>query len=71
MQAGVGLLVSDMMPTYLIISRYSHNYAQFCQLLHSSRFNLAVCSPCDRRGNEERIYIVATKDKTMGFIHIA
>ena len=33
MQAGVGLLVSDM-----IIPRYSHNYAQLCQLLNSNSF---------------------------------
>src|SRR3954463_4873593 len=38
MQAGVGLLVSDMMPIYMIIPRYSHNYAQFCQLLNSNLF---------------------------------
>ena len=39
MQAGVGLLVSDVMPIYMIIPRYSHNYAQFCQLLNSNLFN--------------------------------
>ena len=38
MQAGVGLLVSDVMPIYIIIPRYSHNYAQFCQLLNSNLF---------------------------------
>ena len=38
MQAGVGLLVSDMMNVYMIIPRYSHNYAQFCQLLNSNSF---------------------------------
>ena len=38
MQAGVGLLVSDVMPIYMIIPRYSHNYAQFCQLLNSILF---------------------------------
>ena len=38
MQAGVGLLVLDMMPIYMIIPRYSHNYAQFCQLLNSNLF---------------------------------
>ena len=38
MQAGVGLLVSDVMPTYMIIPRYSHNYAQLCQLLNSNSF---------------------------------
>ena len=35
---GVGLLVSDMMPIYMIIPRYSHNYAQFYQLLNSNLF---------------------------------
>ena len=38
MQAGVGLLVSYVMPIYTIIPRYSHNYAQFCQLLNSNLF---------------------------------
>src|SRR3954463_6048055 len=38
MQAGVGLLVSDVMPIYMIIPRYSRNYAQFCQLLNSNSF---------------------------------
>ena len=38
MQAGVGLLVTDVMPIYMIIPRYSHNYAQFYQLLESNLF---------------------------------
>ena len=38
MQAGVVLLVSDVMPIYMIIPRYSHNYAQFYQLLDSNLF---------------------------------
>ena len=38
MQAGVGLLVADVMPIYMIIPRYSHNYAQFYQLLDSNSF---------------------------------
>ena len=38
MQAGVGLLVSDVMPIYMTVPRYSHNYAQFCQLLNSNLF---------------------------------
>src|SRR3954463_6043101 len=33
-----GLLVSDVMPIYMIIPGYSHNYAQFCQLLNSNLF---------------------------------
>src|SRR3954462_346495 len=38
MQAGSGLLCSEVMPIYIIIPRYSHNYAQFCQLLNSNLF---------------------------------
>src|SRR3954463_6998983 len=38
MQAGVGLVVSDVMPIYMMIPRYSHNYAQFYQLLNSNLF---------------------------------
>ena len=38
MQAGVGLLVTDVMPIYMIIPRYSHNNAQFYQLLDSNLF---------------------------------
>ena len=36
-----------------------------------SGFNLAVSSPSDSRGSEARICIVATKEKTKGFNHIA
>ena len=39
MQAGVSLLVADVMPIYMIIPRYSHNYAQFYQLLDSTHRN--------------------------------
>ena len=38
MQAGVGLLVADVMPIYTIMPRYSHNYALFYQLLDSNLF---------------------------------
>ena len=38
MQVGVGVLVTDVMPIYMLIPRYSHNYAQFCQLLDSNLF---------------------------------
>ena len=32
------LLVTDVMPIYMIMPRYSHNYAQFYQLLNSNLF---------------------------------
>ena len=38
MQNRFGLLVADVMPIYMIMPRYSHNYAQFCQLLNSNSF---------------------------------
>ena len=38
MQAGVSLLVTDVMPIYMIIPRYSHNYSLFYQLLDSNLF---------------------------------
>ena len=38
MQAGVGLLVADVMPIYMIMHRYSHNYALFYQFLGSNLF---------------------------------
>ena len=38
MQNHFGLLVTDVMPIYMIIPRYSHNYAQFYQLLNSNSF---------------------------------
>ena len=38
MQTGVGLLVTDVMPIYMIMPRYSHNYAQFYQFLNNNLF---------------------------------
>ena len=38
MQEGVGLLVSNVMPIYMIMPRYSHNYALLYELLDSNLF---------------------------------
>ena len=38
MQNHFGLLVTDVMPIYMTIPRYSHNYAQLCELLNSNSF---------------------------------
>ena len=38
MQNRYSLLVADGMPIYMIMPRYSHNYALFCQLLDSNLF---------------------------------
>src|ERR687898_1461389 len=38
MQNRFGLLIADVMPIYMIMHRYSHNYALFYQLLDSNLF---------------------------------
>ena len=38
MQNRFGLLVADVMPIYMIMPRYCHNYALFYQLLDSNLF---------------------------------
>ena len=38
MQNRFDLLVTDVMPIYMIMPRYSHNYAQIYQLLNSNLF---------------------------------
>ena len=38
MQNCFGLLVADVMPIYMIMPRYSHNYALFYQLLDNNLF---------------------------------
>ena len=38
MQNRFDLLVTDVMPIYMIMPRYSHKYAQFYQLLNSNLF---------------------------------
>ena len=38
MQNRFDLLVTDVMPIHMIMPRYSHNYAQFYQLLNSNLF---------------------------------
>src|SRR3954469_9775677 len=38
MQNHFDLLATDVMPIYMIMPRYSHNYVEFCQLLNSNLF---------------------------------
>ena len=42
MQNRFDLLVTDVMPIYMIMPRYSHNYAQFYQLLNSNLFTRRI-----------------------------
>ena len=65
MQAGVGLLVTNVMPIYMIISRYSHNYAQFYQLLDSNLFTHRNTYAILREATSEtygpRVYLLSYK----------
>ena len=68
MQAAVGLLVSDVMPIYMIIPRYSHNYAQFCQFLNSNLFTHRNTYAILREATSEtygpRVYLLSYKLST-------
>ena len=65
MQAGVGLLVVAVMPIYMIMSRYSHNYALFYQLLDSNLFthcnNYAILREATSETYGPRVYSLSYK----------
>ena len=63
MQNCFGLLVSDVMPIYMIMPRYSHNYALFYQLLNSNLFTHRNTYAIFRKSSSEtygpRVYLLA------------
>ena len=65
MQAGVGLLVADMVPIYMIMPRYSHNYALFYQLLDSNlltqRNTYAILREATSETYGPRVYLLSYK----------
>ena len=65
MQAGVGLLVTVVMPIYMIMPRYSHNYALFYQLLDSNLFthhnNYAILREATSETYGPRVYLLSYK----------
>ena len=65
MQAGVGLLVTDVMPIYMIMPRYSHNYSLFYQLLDSNLFTHRNTYAILREATSEtygpRVYLTSYK----------
>ena len=65
MQSGVGLLVMNVMPIYMIIPRYSDNYAQFYQLLDSNLFTHRNTYAILREATSEtygpRVYLLSYK----------
>ena len=65
MQEGVDLLVTDVMPIYMIMPRYSHNYAQFYQLLYSNlvthRNTYAILREASGETYGPRVYLLSYK----------
>ena len=65
MQNRFGLLVADVMPIYMIMPRYSHNYALFYQLLDSNLFTHCNTYAILREASSEtyapRVYLLSYK----------
>ena len=74
MQAGVGLLVTDVMPIYMIIPRYSHNYLLFYQLLDSNLFTHRNTYAILREATSEtygpRVYLLSYKLSIYFYLHL-
>ena len=65
MQEGVGLLITDVMPIYMIMPRYSHNYALLYQLLDNNLFthrnNYAILREATSETYGPRVYSLSYK----------
>ena len=74
MQAGVGLLAADVMPIYMIMPRYSHNYALFYQLLDSNLFTNRNTYAILREATSEtygpRVYLLSYKFSIYFYLHL-
>ena len=74
MQAGVGLLVADMMPIYMIMLRQSHNYLLFYQLLDSNLFThrntYAILREATSETYAPRVYLLSYKLSIYFYLHL-
>ena len=74
MQNRFDLLVTDVMPIYMIMPRYSHNYAQFCQLLNSNLFTHRRILMLLREATSEtygpQVYLLSDKFPTYFYLHL-
>ena len=65
MQNRFDLLVADVMPIYMIMPRYSHNYALFYQLLDSNLFThrntYAISREATNETYDPRVYLLSYK----------
>ena len=74
MQNRFGLLVADVMPIYMIMPRYSHNYALFYQLLDSNLFihrnNYAILREATSETYGPRVYLLSYKLSIYFYLHL-
>ena len=74
MQAGVDLLVTDVMPIYMIMPRYSHNYALFYQLLDNNLFthrnNHAILREATSGTYGPRVHLLSYKFSIYFYLHL-
>ena len=74
MQNRFGLLVADVMPIYMIMPRYSHNYALFYQLLDSNLFTHRNTYSILREATSEtygpRVYLLSYKLSIYFYLHL-
>ena len=72
MENRFGLLVMDVMPIYMIMPRYSHNYALFYQLLDSNLFthlDYAILREATSKTYAPRVYLLSYK-LLIYFLHL-
>ena len=74
MQAGVGLLVTDVMSIYMIMPRYSHNYALLYQLLDCNLFThrntYAILREATSVTYGPRVYLLSYKFSIYFYLHL-
>ena len=74
MQKRFGLLVADVMPIYMIMPRYSHNYALFYQLLDSNLFTHRNTYAIMREATSETygpwVYLLLYKFSIYFYLHL-
>ena len=74
MQAGFGLLVTDVMPIYMIMPRESHSYSLFYQLLDSNLFThhntYAILREATSETYGPRVYLLSYKLSIYFYLHL-
>ena len=74
MQNRFDLLVADVMPIYMIMPRYSHNYALFYQLLDSNLFihhnTYAILREATSETYGPQVYLLSYKLSIYFYLHL-